>query len=493
MFEGLEGLLGKLYKGDDQGAQQQQEPTFLANLTGVPNTDSRGQGFALAAALAGAGSAISNANRPSYHGAPSMGNLLSAGAGGFINGLGVQAMLRQKAAIDQAKAKMAEMQMKSMEQEQSGWEELNRVRQEGNGMPSPDLLKSLALLPGPAGNSARQMLQIMQDNEYRQQQLGLQRDANARAWAAQKAGSWSLSSVDDGYGNKVPVYVNSKTREMVAVNPSEIFSQSSGGGIPGAAPAASPDPQSFTEPFSWARGQSPAGNEKPTGSRIYNYNGEEVPFDPRMRFDKVEDVTLPDGRKASIQRDQSGRFYREFGPPKKGGAGDDLKRDQGNVVLGNIGRAKELAHDYVLFPNTGLAMAAPWGWLNSIAGSPANDLAKTLDSVKANIGFDKLQEMRANSPTGGALGSVSNEENTLLQSTIASLDQSQSKEQFLRNLQEVENRYLDIVHGKGNWTRDRDGQVLVGIGIEQGGSESQIKRQSSSRRLRYNPETGDFD
>ena len=40
-------------------------------------------------------------------------------------------------------------------------------------------------------------------------------------------------------------------------------------------------------------------------------------------------------------------------------------------------------------------------------GTPAYDLGNTLSTIKANIGFDKLREMRDNSPTGGALGQVS--------------------------------------------------------------------------------------
>jgi hypothetical protein len=154
------------------------ESSFLANLTGVPNTDSRGQGFALAAALANAGSAVANANRPGHYGPASTGGLLSAGVGGFTNGLGMQAMMRQKAAIDEAKRKMADMQMRGMQQEQEGWQQANKAQQEGGQ------LEKLALLPGPVGAAVRQILQQRQEEQYKQAQLGLQRDANARGWAA---------------------------------------------------------------------------------------------------------------------------------------------------------------------------------------------------------------------------------------------------------------------------------------------------------------------
>lgn len=75
------------------------------------------------------------------------------------------------------------------------------------------------------------------------------------------------------------------------------------------------------------------------------------------------------------------------------------------------------------------------------AGTPQYDLQRKLEPILAAIGFDKLQNMRANSPTGGALGQVSERELTYLQSTIASLDQAQSVEQFYEALASVEKAY----------------------------------------------------
>ena len=58
--------------------------------------------------------------------------------------------------------------------------------------------------------------------------------------------------------------------------------------------------------------------------------------------------------------------------------------------------------------------------------------------------------MRAASPTGGALGNVSDQEGARLASAYGNLEQSQSQAQFERNLKRVKNIYLDIVHGPGN-------------------------------------------
>lgn len=72
-----------------------------------------------------------------------------------------------------------------------------------------------------------------------------------------------------------------------------------------------------------------------------------------------------------------------------------------------------------------------------IPGTEAYDLSQTLQTIKANIGFDKLQEMRDNSPTGGALGQVAVQEMQALQSVFGSLDQAQSAAQLINGLNQV--------------------------------------------------------
>jgi hypothetical protein len=74
---------------------------------------------------------------------------------------------------------------------------------------------------------------------------------------------------------------------------------------------------------------------------------------------------------------------------------------------------------------------------NSIPGTEAHDIWNTLNTIKANLGFDKLQAMRDASPTGGALGQVSEMENKLLQSVWGSIEQSQSAAQLVANLQQI--------------------------------------------------------
>ncbi len=83
-------------------------------------------------------------------------------------------------------------------------------------------------------------------------------------------------------------------------------------------------------------------------------------------------------------------------------------------------------------------------WLSSVPATPQKNLAAKLDMIRANIGFDKLQQMRADSPTGGALGQVSDFENRLLQAVKGSLDQAQSPAQLIENLKQVKRDLADI-------------------------------------------------
>ena len=120
------------------------------------------------------------------------------------------------------------------------------------------------------------------------------------------------------------------------------------------------------------------------------------------------------------------------------------KRTQADIVTEDIDRAVSMVEN-AKFPVTGMG-----AFLSAVPGTPAHDLAAKLDTIKANIGFDKLQAMREASKTGGALGQVSEFENRMLQATMGSLLQSQTKDEFMFNLRRMKETYLDIIHGPGN-------------------------------------------
>lgn len=85
--------------------------------------------------------------------------------------------------------------------------------------------------------------------------------------------------------------------------------------------------------------------------------------------------------------------------------------------------------------------AGAGSYLSVVPLTEAKDLSKRLTTIKANLGFDRLQQMRDASPTGGALGQVAVQELVALQSTIASLDQDQSPQQLKDALDKIELHY----------------------------------------------------
>jgi hypothetical protein len=118
------------------------------------------------------------------------------------------------------------------------------------------------------------------------------------------------------------------------------------------------------------------------------------------------------------------------------------QKQTADVVTTDIDRVGNIVN------GSGLPSTGPVGSvLQGLPGTNSHDVNELLRGIKSNVGFDRLQQMRASSPTGGALGAVSDTENKLLQSALGSLEQSQSKEQFMQNLSRVKQIYGQIIHG----------------------------------------------
>ena len=93
-------------------------------------------------------------------------------------------------------------------------------------------------------------------------------------------------------------------------------------------------------------------------------------------------------------------------------------------------------------------LAATTGFVGSIArnirGTPAYDFASRNETLKARASFTTLADMRANSPTGGALGSITEGELKLLEASVANMETAQSKDQYLRALNDYKTRLQAI-------------------------------------------------
>jgi hypothetical protein len=75
-------------------------------------------------------------------------------------------------------------------------------------------------------------------------------------------------------------------------------------------------------------------------------------------------------------------------------------------------------------------------------GQAATDLERTLDGIKSNIGFGKLEQLKKLSQSGASgLGAVSNFELQMLQSTLGSISRDQSEKNLVRQLEKIKNFY----------------------------------------------------
>lgn len=100
-----------------------------------------------------------------------------------------------------------------------------------------------------------------------------------------------------------------------------------------------------------------------------------------------------------------------------------------DIVIGAIRDARKLTSGWSVGAGSLLA---------SLPGTQARDLRARADTILANLGFEELQDMRNNSPTGGALGAIAVQELQMLQATKASLDQAQTVGQYLQALDQLE-------------------------------------------------------
>lgn len=105
----------------------------------------------------------------------------------------------------------------------------------------------------------------------------------------------------------------------------------------------------------------------------------------------------------------------------------------------NVVNTIDQALEKVGFFSTGFVGAR----LAGVEGRDAYTLRSTLETVKANFGFDRLQKMRDMSPTGGALGNVAIQELNALQASVTNLDANQDEPTLRRNLAKAREHYVN--------------------------------------------------
>ena len=168
-----------------------------------------------------------------------------------------------------------------------------------------------------------------------------------------------------------------------------------------------------------------------------------------------------DGRRVIVDM-TSGEIVRDLGSAKDMDESDTKKLLEANRIARTIENVVENVDESLAFLEqakgtgaVGRAFAQFW------PGSDTRDMKETIESIKGNLGFDRLKQMRDNSPTGGAVGQLSDRELRVLSSTIENLDVLQSTDLLRRNLNKVRDFYTA-------WEDDLRavGQLGLGLGEE---------------------------
>lgn len=230
----------------------------------------------------------------------------------------------------------------------------------------------------------------------------------------------SMQKITGPDGREYAVVFDPRTGQPRPVSMEELF----GGGQPPSAPAPSPaapaqpaaalPPQPAT-PFA---GLSPAEKAAQEAQAKANV---ELQMQPQI----ARETTL------AKQRAET-EAEREAAAPKRAQGLQQIRQSIGNVVS-TIDELGPLINGRT----TGLGGAT----LRGVPGTDAYDLNSKLTTIKANLGFDRLQAMRDASPTGGALGQVAVQELEGLQASVASLDPNQSEQQLKQGLARVKRHY----------------------------------------------------
>lgn len=131
---------------------------------------------------------------------------------------------------------------------------------------------------------------------------------------------------------------------------------------------------------------------------------------------------------------------------EKKAAAQEMAVNHATKVIGDVQEATSLVGGMT----TGLAGKAQ----SFVPGTDAFNLNQRLLTIKANLGFDRLQQMRDASPTGGALGQVAVQELNALQATVGSLEIGQDRKELEKNLSKIEHHY-------SNWIRTTQGEKPV--------------------------------
>jgi hypothetical protein len=189
--------------------------------------------------------------------------------------------------------------------------------------------------------------------------------------------------------------------------------------------------------------------------------------------DRIADLGISKMPTLSIQKNDDGTFQLfnsltgSLGEPVETAASAAIKQkkfyktysaiQELDATMGILGEAKELRENEIGGGGLGYILG------KSLPNTDARELASKVDTIQANLAFDELDKMRKNSPTGGALGQVTEMELRLLKSAVSGLDPALGVEAFNDQVELIKQSYdrfkLALI-GEGDY-RVKDGEYFI--------------------------------
>lgn len=143
----------------------------------------------------------------------------------------------------------------------------------------------------------------------------------------------------------------------------------------------------------------------------------------------------------------------------------DGKTSQGKLKLGTTLESINLNIDAI--ENGDLPVTGFWGDMRrtglgrALTGDSAVDFGNRTNQITDQAALSEVQNMRDNSPTGGAVGSLTDSERTAIGNSVTALNNSTSAEEYARAAKAYRKLALDIAYGEGTWELDENGQPVA--------------------------------
>lgn len=116
-------------------------------------------------------------------------------------------------------------------------------------------------------------------------------------------------------------------------------------------------------------------------------------------------------------------------------------------------------------PVTGAIGDARRSWLGrALTGSGAMDFGNRSSQITDSAALAEIQNMRDNSPTGGAVGQLTDGERVALGNARTAMNASTGPEEYVRAAKAYRKLALDLAYGEGMWRLTGDGQVEMVMG-----------------------------